>query len=60
MKERRLYVNEPVSGHEDDPYLQMLKSFAGTCDYDESMVDRCLEDGFSTDEIEEFLYCGEL
>lgn len=46
--------------YEDDAYLQMLKSFAGTCGYDESMVDRCLEDGFTTDEIEEFLYCGEL
>lgn len=45
---------------EDDDYLQTLKSFAGTCGYDESMVDRCLGDGFTTDEIEEFLYCGEL
>ena len=47
----------------DDPdaaYLNELKTIANWYGYDNAVVDTWLEEGFSTDEIEEFLYCGEL
>ena len=47
----------------DDPdaaYLNELKTIANWYGYDNAVVDTGLEEGFSTDEIEEFLYCGEL
>ena len=47
----------------DDPdaaYLNELKTIANWYGYDNALVDSWLAEGFSTDEIEEFLYCGEL
>lgn len=47
----------------DDPetaYLAELRTIANWYGYDNAVVDTWLADGFSTDEIEEFLYCGEL
>ena len=47
----------------DDPeatYLNELKTIANWYGYDNAVVDTWLAEGFSTDEIEEFLYCGEL
>ena len=45
---------------EDEAYLEELKTTASWCGYDSKWIDDCLADGFSLDEIEEFLYCGEL
>lgn len=39
-------------------YLEELKNVAACCGYSPASVDRLLESGFSTDEIEEFLYEG--
>lgn len=47
----------------DDPetaYLAELRTIANWYGYDNTVVDTWLAEGFSTDEIEEFLYCGEL
>lgn len=41
-------------------YLEELKTAANWFGYDAALVDTWLEEGFTTDEIEEFLYCGEL
>lgn len=41
-------------------YLDELKTIATWYSYDNAMVDTWLADGFSTDKIEEFLYCREL
>ena len=41
-------------------YYDDLRTFAGTCGYGQDAVDLWLREGFSPDEIEEFLYCGEL
>ena len=45
---------------EDEAYLNELKTTASWCGYDSKWIDDCLAEGFSLDEIEEFLYCGEL
>ena len=45
---------------EEQAYLDELKTTASWCGYDGKWIDDCLADGFSLDEIEEFLYCGEL
>lgn len=47
----------------EDPeaaYLDELRTLANWYGYDNTLVDTWLADGFSTDEIEDFLYCGEL
>ena len=47
----------------EDPeatYLDELKTIATWYGYDNAMVDTWLAEGFTTDEIEDFLYCGEL
>lgn len=41
-------------------YVEELKSVAGAFGYSPEAVDRMLSHGFTTDEIEEFLYCGEV
>ena len=41
-------------------YLNELKTIANWYGYDNAMVDTWLAEGFTTDEIEDFLYCGEL
>lgn len=45
---------------EDEAYLEELRTTASWCGYDRKWIDDCLAEGFSLDEIEEFLYCGEL
>lgn len=47
----------------EDPeaaYLDELRTIANWYGYDNTLVDTWLADGFSTDDIEDFLYCGEL
>lgn len=41
-------------------YLDDLKTVARSFGYKAAVVDTWLQDGFTTDEIEEFLYCGEV
>lgn len=45
---------------EEKGYVEELKSVAGAFGYTSEAVDRMLSHGFTTDEIEEFLYCGEV
>ncbi len=45
---------------QEKAYVQELKSVAGAFGYSPEAVDRMLAYGFTTDEIEEFLYCGEV
>ncbi len=45
---------------QETAYVQELKSVAGAFGYSPEAVDRMLAHGFTTDEIEEFLYCGEI
>lgn len=40
-------------------YIQELKDFAKYQGYDPEIIDALLSDGFTTDEIEEMLYCSE-
>ena len=44
----------------EEAYLQELRTTAQCLGYEEDLVDAWLQDGFTTDEIEEFLYSGEL
>lgn len=44
--------------HNDKRYLSELKSVAACYGYSGKAIDRLLASGFSTDEIEEFIYCG--
>ncbi len=41
-------------------YIDELKTFARYYGYEEELVDTWLQDGFTTDDIEDFLYCGEM
>jgi len=45
---------------QETAYVRELKSVAGAFGYSPEAVDRMLAHGFTTDEIEEFLYCGEV
>ncbi len=51
-----------VAAHPNDDkrYLSELKSVAACYGYSGKAIDRLLSSGFSTDEIEEFIYCGEV
>ena len=40
--------------------VRVLKSIAATFGYTDEMIDRLFDRGFTTDEIEEWLYCGEI
>ena len=44
------------SYHEE--YLERLKTEAEYCGYSPALIDTLIADGFSTDDIEEMLYCG--
>lgn len=44
------------SYHEE--YLDRLKTEAEYCGYSPALIDSLIADGFSTDDIEEMLYCG--
>lgn len=41
-----------------EEYLDLLKTEAEYCGYSPSLIDSLIADGFSTDDIEEMLYCG--
>lgn len=41
-----------------EEYIERLKTEAEYCGYSPSLIDALLADGFSTDDIEEMLYCG--
>jgi len=41
-----------------EEYIERLKSEAEYCGYSASLIDTLLADGFSTDDIEEMIYCG--
>ena len=41
-----------------EEYLEMLKTEAEYCGYSPVLIDSLLADGFSTDDIEDMLYCG--
>ncbi len=45
---------------EQEDYIDELKSVAASFGYTPEMIDRLIDQGFSTDELEEMLYCGEL
>ena len=49
--------NQPRLEFEEE-YLEELKNVAACYGYAPESVDRLLDSGFSTDEIEEFLYEG--
>ena len=44
----------------EEEYLEELKSVAGAYGYAPESIDELLSQGFTTDELEELLYCGEL
>ena len=48
-KKNKLYQEE---------YIERLKTEAEYCGYSPSLIDTLLADGFSTDDIEEIIYCG--
>ncbi len=41
-----------------EEYIEQLKTEAEYCGYSPSLIDSLLADGFSTDDIEEMIYCG--
>ncbi len=41
-----------------EEYIDRLKTEAEYCGYSPSLIDTLLSDGFSTDDIEEMIYCG--
>jgi hypothetical protein len=41
-----------------EEYIEQLKVEAEYCGYSSSLIDTLLADGFSTDDIEEMIYCG--
>jgi len=41
-----------------EEYIEQLKTEAEYCGYSPSLIDTLLADGFSTDDIEEMIYCG--
>ena len=43
-----------------NPYLEEIKSVAAAFGYTPDEIDELAEEGFSPEELEEFLYCGEL
>ena len=45
---------------ETDPYLEDLKTVAASFGYSADAIDRLISMGFMPEELEEFIYCGEL
>lgn len=41
-----------------EEYIERLKTEAEYCGYSPSLIDTLLDDGYSTDDIEELIYCG--
>lgn len=55
--------NFPLSDHSpktERESVRTLKSIVSCFGYTNEMIDRLLDRGFTTDEIEEWLYCGEI
>ena len=50
----------PYSSKGNEEYVAQLKSMANSFGYTSGAIDRMLRHGFTLDEIEEFLYCGEV
>ena len=48
----------PKVPHSEEEHLALLKSVSKAFGFTEEMIDRLLEQGFSTDDIEEILYEG--
>lgn len=48
---------KPTTSRDND-YIQLLKNHAAYYGYTEDMVDILIDEGYSTDDIEEMLYCG--
>jgi hypothetical protein len=55
----RFYTPSPSYPSELDE-IRQLKSVASTFGCTPEAIDSLLRDGFTTDELEEMLYCGEL
>ncbi len=53
-----VYGGTAIHPTEPDRYLDELKSVAACYGYSDKVIDRLLSSGFSTDENEEFIYCG--
>ena len=47
-----------VHGSEEDPYLEDIKSLAGYFGYSPEEMDLLIQEGFTVEELEEYLYCG--
>ena len=62
-KRNHPYANWYYANNDDyyyeSSYLQDLKSVAKSQGYDERDIDNLLHDGFSLEEIEEYIYCME-
>lgn len=60
FKPRKTLVTSKVTkaSSKNDEYVELLKSHAAFYGYTEDMVDMLLDDGYSTDDIEELLFCG--
>ena len=50
----------PMHDEYEAAYIDELKTIARYYGYEEQLVDAWLQDGFTTDDIEDFLYCGEM
>ena len=44
----------------DDDYIDELKSVAKSLGYDEEQIDFLLDVGYTPEDVEEFIYCGEI
>lgn len=54
---RTLHIASEKSSYEKE-YVRQLKSHASFYGYTDDMVDMLLEEGYTTDDIEEMIYCG--
>lgn len=55
-----VYTSCSAADNADKEYLSELKSVAASFGYSPEAIEGLLQEGFSTDELEELLYCGEL
>ena len=54
----RCETKQKVYSSYQEEYLDRLKTEAEYCGYSPTLIDTLIADGFSTDDIEEMLYCG--
>lgn len=56
----RVWLQEPRPPYKfpEDPYIRDLKAVAPCYGFSADEIDMLLEEGFSPDEIEEYMYCG--